>query len=301
MNNLLNSWLITFSIIIICLGLLTKKTFADEICEPCKALDGFVSPDNISREIRLMVGKVGFKCSSVIFGEASCRSLTSEAVEIQERRGVTETGLETNFGKSKNCPEIDSETWAKDYSYKRPWLALHKGVDIPQPEGTAVLAIADGTVVGKFMNEGNRKGIEVMLRHLPEQTGLPFWTYSQYTHLFDLPKLPIGHTVKMGDVIGETSNTGKMGRRERRDALHFAILYSEVPDWTNTNRAVIPRDGYWMDPIAFYRKQPPYDSKALKTLPSRQKEIFIPHIRGDGTITSKKTKRIWPYRCEEHS
>ncbi len=107
-----------------------------------------------------------------------------------------------------------------------------------------------------------------MLRHTLEQTGLPFWTYSQYTHLWEMPPLSIGSEVEMGNEIGKTANTGKMGRRIRRDALHFAILYSKHPEWSNDGVAVIPRDGYFMDPNAFYRLDPPYDSLSLAKLPS---------------------------------
>jgi hypothetical protein len=43
-------------------------------------------------------------------------------------------------------------------------------------------------------------------------------------HLKEMSPLPIGAQIKMGDEIGKTGNTGKMGKRVRRDALHFAIL-----------------------------------------------------------------------------
>ena len=174
---------------------------------------------------------------------------------------------------------------------------MHKGIDIPQPRGTPIRAIADGMVVGKFENEGNRKGIEVMIRHTPGQTGLPFWTYSQYTHLLEMSPLAIGANVKMGQVIGKTSNTGKMGRRIRRDALHFAILYSKLPEWTNDQRIVTPKQGYWMDPNAFYRAGPPYDSQSLAKLPKDQKKVPVPYIKTGNSLVPANTKRIWPYPC----
>jgi len=176
-------------------------------------IDGYLPPTAITPEVRMMVGK-------------NSGGDKDRAVEIQKARGVTETGLTPDFIDGGDCPEIDSETWAIDYSHKRAWAALHKGIDIPQPEGTPIRAVADGTVVGKFENRRNRKGIEIMLRDTPEQTGLPFWTYSQYTHMLAMSPLSIGEKVRMGDEVGQTSNTGKMGRRVRRDALHFAILYA---------------------------------------------------------------------------
>lgn len=260
------------------------RTDRASILQSVANLEGFVPPNKISQEVRIMVGKNRYH--------------HSQAVHIQKTRGAIETGLEPKFIGGADCPKIDSETWAIDYSHKRPWPAIHKGIDIPQPRGTHIRAISDGTVVGKFQNEGNRKGIELMLRHTPEQTELPFWTYSQYTHLQEMSPLPIGAEVKMGQNIGKTSNTGKMGRRIRRDALHFAILYSRQPEWSNDGRYVAPKEGYWMDPNAFYRLSQPYDSQSLVNLPDDQKKTPIPHLKVDGSFMPPATKRIWPYPCK---
>lgn len=219
------------------------------------------------------------------------------AVQVQKERGGTETGLKAKFIDGGECPEIDSEQWAIDYSHKRPIPAIHKGVDIPQPTGTPIRAVAAGTVIGKFENADNRKGIEVMLRHSPEQAGHEFWTYSQYTHLFEMSPLEIGANVVMGQEIGKTSNTGVMGRRERRPALHFAIVYSRHPEWSNDGIFVIPKDGYWMDPNAFYRLEGPYDSKTLAALPADAKQVPVPYMKPDGSFIPAGTKRIWPYPC----
>ncbi len=248
-------------------------------------LEGFVPPSEISKDVRMMVGK-------------NRRRDRNKAVAIQKARGGIETGLQPAFIGGASCPKIDSEQWAIDYSHKRRWAAIHKGIDIPQPHGTPIIAVSDGTVVGKFLNEGNRKGIEVMLRHTPAQTGLPFWTYSQYTHLLEMSPLPIGAKVEMGQEVGKTSNTGKMGRRIRRDALHLAILYSRLPEWSNDGRFVAPREGYWMDPNAFYRAGPPYDSQSLAELPGDRKKIPVPYMKPDGSPIPPDTKRIWPYPCE---
>ncbi|MBT4487837.1 MAG: M23 family metallopeptidase [Rhodospirillaceae bacterium] len=258
---------------------------ASQPCPACEKLDGFVPPSAIDDEIRQMVGKYR--------GGGG-----SGNVAIQRARGVIETGLYPKFAGGAPCPEIDSEKWAIDYSHKRPRAALHRGVDIPQPRGTPIRAVSDGVVVGRFLNGGSRKGIEVMLRHTPEQTGLPFWSYSQYTHLREMSPLPIGATVRMGDEIGTTSNTGKMGRRIRCDALHFAILYSSRPEWSNDGGVVTPKDGYFMDPNAFYRAEPPYKSDTVLQLPRDKKATDVPYMKKDGTFSAPDQKRIWPYACD---
>ena len=250
-----------------------------------ESLDGFVPPHAISDEVRLMVGK-------------NSRRDNERAVGIQKARGAIETGLRPAFIGGGGCPEIDSEKWAIDYSHKRGGAAIHKGVDIPQPDGTPIRAAAAGTVVGKFPNEGNRKGIEIMLRHTPAETGLPFWTYSQYTHLREMSPLPVGAKVALGQEIGKTGNSGKMGRRVRRDALHFAILYSAQPGWSRDGQYVAPQDGYWMDPNAFYRTEPPWDSPSLAALPDDQKHVAVPFMKSDGSVAQSGAKRIWPYVCD---
>ncbi len=253
-------------------------------CTQCTSLKGYVPPGEISEDVRMMVGK-------------ATKGRMGAAVKVQKARGAVETGLVPAFIGGAKCPEIDSEKWAIDYSHKRPWPAMHKGIDIPQPRGTPIRAIAAGTVVGKFMNDGNRKGIEIMLRHTPAETGLSFWTYSQYTHLREMSPLAFGAKVKMGDEIGKTSNTGKMGRRIRRDALHFAIVQSTHPEWSNDGIYVIPKDSYWLDPNAFYRTGPPYKSQTLAELPDNQKRVPVPYMKGDGSFVPANTKRIWPYIC----
>ena len=262
-----------------------EKMRLSSSCKLCEKLDGFVPPSQINDEIRKMVGK--YKGGG-----------GPENVAIQKARGVIETYLVPDFIEGGDCPEIDSEQWAIDYTYKRKREALHKGIDIPQPRGTPIRAVADGVVIGKFENKHSKKGIEVMLRHTPDQTGLPFWTYSQYTHLQEMSPLPIGTQVKMGDEIGKTANTGKMGKKIRRDALHFAILYSEFPEWSNDGVVVTPKDGYFMDPNAFYRLEPPYDSQSLVKLLMNQKQVPVPYMKADDTVVPASTKRIWPYICK---
>ena len=83
-----------------------NKMFRSEPCTKCEKLEGFVSPSEIDDDIRKMVGKYR--------GGGG-----PENVAIQQARGVIETGLYPGFIGGANCPEIDSEKWAIDYSYKR--------------------------------------------------------------------------------------------------------------------------------------------------------------------------------------
>ena len=154
---------------------------------------------------------------------------------------MVRTVLVPAFPADLSCPGIDSEAWAINYAVNRPWPARHKGVDIPQPRGTPILASSAGVVVGKSQNRRSRKGIEVILRHRPEDTGLPFWTYSQYTHLQEMPPHPVGTAVSMGDEIGRPANTGKLGKRVRGAALKSATLHPPRPGGPPLRRAAPPQ------------------------------------------------------------
>ena len=264
---------------------LSEPGFTKE-CSSCKNLEGFISPEKISKDVFKMVGK-------------HKRTNSEEAVEIQKQRGVIITGTSPAFPLEIKCPLIDSEEWAIDYSHKRKGAALHKGIDIPQPKGTPVLAAASGTVVGKFMNVSNKKGIEIVLRHTPEQTGLPFYTYTQYTHLLELPSIPIGTEVSIGDEIAKIWNTGVMGKRERRSALHFAVFYSESPNWSNSGTYFAPKNGYFMDPVSFYSLSGPYESKKVRDLSRRKKRINVPYKLNNGTVYPSNAKKIWPFACKK--
>lgn len=227
--------------------------------------------------------------------------------------GMRITGSEPLFDERFECRGID-DGWAIDYSDKRSRPALHGGIDIPAPRGTPILAIADGEVVALFDNHVTAVGVRVFLRHTPEQTGKPFWTYSEYAHLLQLPSLSIGQQVKRGDEVGKTGNTGISGQeararagdtssrrgKVRRDALHFSIMYSDTPDYAVINRNggyLIPVAARWMDPVAIYRSAPPYDSDTLATLSSVDRKVPIPFQTANGEIHPGESKLIWPYAC----
>lgn len=227
--------------------------------------------------------------------------------------GMRITGSEPLFDERFECRGID-DGWAIDYSARRSRPALHGGIDIPAPRGTPILAIADGEVVALFDNHVTAVGVRVFLRHAPEQTGKPFWIYSEYAHLLQLPPFSIGQQVKRGDEVGKTSNTGISGQeararagdtssrrgKVRRDALHFSVMYSDSPDYAVIDRNggyLIPVGARWMDPVAIYRSAPPYDSDTLATLSAADKNVPIPFQIVGGGVYPEGSKLIWPYAC----
>ncbi len=225
-------------------------------------------------------------------------------VAPQEGRGLIETGTGPLFPKRAGCPGID-DYWAMSYGFKRSRGAYHGGIDLPVPWGTPVRAIAAGSVVALYEAHQSKRGNEVVLRHSPEQTGLPVWTYSAYGHMDDLPDLKIGQRVAMGQIIGPTGNSG-IGAQEsggsgydsnRRPAVHLATFYADTPKYGEANDTIVPVNGYWLDPMAFYRGRAPFDSASVKALPDAEKSVPIPVMFEDGTTNPAGTKIIWPYTC----
>lgn len=77
--------------------------------------------------------------------------------------------------------------------------AFHAGIDIPAPQGTAVLAAADGEVTG--VGEHPRLGRYVKVNHADG-------TYSLYGHL-QKAEASTGAMVKAGELIGRIGSTGR--------------------------------------------------------------------------------------------
>lgn len=217
--------------------------------------------------------------------------------------GLFETGLEPRFPDGLHCRGID-EGYAMDYSFKRERSARHGGIDMPAPFGTPMLAAAAGTVVGKFAGEDSLRGIELVLRHNPHDTGLPFWIYTQYGHFDKLPTLAVGDRVSLGQPLGPTGNSGTMpsmpgraGGKERRPAIHFAAWFTSDPRYAALRDTIIPVGARWMDPVALYRGKPPFDSTAMKALPDAEKRVPVAVMTEDGRIHPPGARVIWPYAC----
>lgn len=264
------------------------------VCLSCPvsayALDGLVDCSDIDKETRCAISR-------------SKRCDIKKALEY----GLTETGLQPEFPESMMCRDIDSEQWAISYTHKRPREAYHGGIDMPAPFGTPIVAVADGTVVALYEGKKSHRGREIILRHTPEETGLPYWIYTQYAHFDAMPDFRIGDRVKMGQELGPTGNSGikgksrketrRYGKKARRPAIHFAVWYTDQPEFCDNGRTIVPKGGRWMDPNALYRGKPPFDSTELEALPEGEKKVRIPVMVEGGEFVPSNTKAIWPYRC----
>lgn len=243
-----------------------------------------ISSSDISEEVQCGLGRIKH-CGS----------------DAQVERGLLATGTGPVFPDGVNCPGID-DYWAMDYSHKRERTAFHGGIDIPAPWGTPMRAVAAGSVVALYQGAQSKRGFEVVLRHSPDQTGLPYWIYSAYGHLDALPDFKVGQVLAMGDVVGPTGNSGVSGKGGghslmRRPAIHLAMFFATSSKYGEVNETIIPQDGYWLDPVAFYRQKEPLFSIKVKALPEDEKNVLVPVLLDDGTTLPPQTKVIWPYTC----
>ena len=103
-------------------------------------------------------------------------------------------------------------------------LKFHEGVDFSAPEGTPVVATADGIVEKAGMN-GWGYGIQVVINH-------GYGIKTRYAHLSRALVRP-GDTVRRGQVIGLVGNTG----RSVGEHLHYEVIVNGEP--VNPNRYIL--------------------------------------------------------------
>lgn len=96
------------------------------------------------------------------------------------------------------------------------WGRLHEGIDFVPGEGAPIQAVADG-VVRIATEQGGAYGVTVYIDHVIDgEVVTSHYSHMQYGSLQVKP----GQTVKVGDVVGHTGNTG----RSYGAHLHFEII-----------------------------------------------------------------------------
>lgn len=223
--------------------------------------------------------------------------------ELQESAGLIETGLQPIYPREVSCPAVASPFGSRtrfDGSSRRGEAnnGVHAGIDISIPEGTPLVAIADGVVLHK-REGGMLAGIQIFLQHAPADTGLQVWLYSKYQHLLEPAKLAVGDRVKAGDIIAVSGKTGTVGGHYGARGyphLHLSLYAGQTPDYVVTLGGAVPRDGRFVDPLALYAGQS-LDSQVLRGLPEAQKRIVLPYKVSDGRLVPASTRVVWPLLC----
>lgn len=204
------------------------------------------------------------------------------------------SGLQPLFPEQVRCPEIASPFGSRtryDGSTRPNWAfgGYHGGIDISLAEGTPLLALAAGTVVGKGEG-GMLEGIYLWLRHAPEDTGLAYWVYSKYQHLESAPELDVGAKVAMGQVVARSGRTGTVGKHYGTAGyphLHLTTRKSSSGEESVDTRGVKP--GFVLfDPLAIYQEAGGNTSA---------NGVPIPYASTDGKVTPPGTRVVWPVAC----
>ncbi|MEK7815585.1 MAG: M23 family metallopeptidase [Pseudomonadota bacterium] len=225
-------------------------------------------------------------------------------------RGLEETGLVAVYPKDAVCPRADSffaDPKRGDGSARNPRFnhGMHAGLDIPAPEGTPILAIADGTVVAKKEETPDGiGGIGIIVQHAPADTGYSVWTYTRYKHLKEMPALEIGARVKIGQKIADTGTSGTSGRHYGgggHSHLHLDLFVSPDDKYFSGEVVFFPINGQVADPLAIFRGEP-MDTASVRKLSADQKKTVIPYMTESGKIVnSGRARVIWPYACKAAS
>lgn len=225
-------------------------------------------------------------------------------------RGLEETGLIVVYPKEAACPEANSffaDTKRGDGSARNPRFnhGMHAGLDIPAPEGTPILAIADGTVVAKKEETPDGiGGIGIIVQHAPADTGYSVWLYTRYKHLKEMPALEIGERVKMGQKLADTGTSGTSGRHYGgggHSHLHLDLFVSPDDKYFSGEVVFFPINGQVADPLAIFRGEP-METASVRKLPADQKKVAIAYMTESGKVVNRgKARVIWPYACKAES
>lgn len=101
------------------------------------------------------------------------------------------------------------------------WGRMHEGIDFVPGEGAPIQAIADGTV-RIATEQGGGYGVTVYIDHVIDGHVVT----SHYAHmLYGSLRVKAGQTVKVGDIVGLTGNTGHSFGAH----LHFEIIINGSP------------------------------------------------------------------------
>ena len=135
----------------------------------------------------------------------------------------TSRATEPTAGKLSVCAPVDGEVLSgyamEVLSYNettRDWR-VHNGVDFAAPEGTAVVAAADGQVYTVY--EDDRMGMTVVIRHEGGYT-------TRYSSLDPSVSVSAGESVTMGQTIGAVGTSALM-ENALGSHVHFAVSHND--------------------------------------------------------------------------
>ncbi len=140
---------------------------------------------------------------------AATETAPTEAAKKTLKTAAPVSGEET-AGYAMDCLSYNETT--------RDWRT-HNGIDIAAPEGTEVLAAADGTVYTAY--EDDAMGYTVVIRHEGGYT-------TKYSSLREDLAVKPGDEVKLGQCLGYVSDTALL-ETALGSHVHFSVSYQDAP------------------------------------------------------------------------
>jgi murein DD-endopeptidase MepM/ murein hydrolase activator NlpD len=220
------------------------------------------------------------------------------------RRGIRPSGLTARFPENMTCAPIASPygSATRYDGSRRPasrFGGLHGGIDLTLEEGTPLRAIATGKVI-HLGKGGLAEGIYLWLQHAPQDTGLPFWIYSKYQHLAELPGLSAGETVQAGQVIALSGKTGTVGPHYGSAGyphLHLTTLAGRSGKFERQDSRIVTEGARLFDPVAVYLRDLG-EVEEVERLPDERKTVPIPYVAEGGSIHPAGSRMVWPVACK---
>lgn len=231
------------------------------------------------------------------------RAAETDSTQDRVRRGAQASGLVPSFANDAKCAAIASP-YASPTRYdgsSRPQTrfgGLHGGIDLTLDEETPLLAMASGKVIASGVG-GQAEGIYVWLQHAPTDTGLPFWVYSKYQHLFALPKLAVGDVLKIGGLVGLSGKTGTIGGHYGASGyahLHLTTFAGSSDQYQQDGSRIVAEGARMIDPLAVFL-QDLSSLDDIDVLPANRKNVRISHVAADGAIRPAGSRTVWPVAC----
>lgn len=219
------------------LVVLSWKSFANTYLEEVKVDNQFIQTYQSREGIWIVPGKVKESLEDLYhkFGtsEREVRLLNgihdsgkiqnSEPVFFPYNANYTRNLLLEDKGREIFTSDARELIWPLSFKYSRVtsrlgrrWNALHAGVDIACPNGSVVIAAADGVVTDSKRDGGY--GLRVVLSH-PQINGIQT-LYAHNSLLF----VKQGDKVKKGQVLALSGNTG----HTTGPHVHFEVRYQNV-------------------------------------------------------------------------
>ncbi len=202
--------------------------------------------------------------------------------EEQIAAGLYETGLSPHMPTDADCPEMSLGfgTQLNRSGKKRTedHGTVHAGVDWVLPEGTAIVAIADGRVIERGEDLKDVRGNYVAIEH----RGLGARIYSSYVHLsgFNVDR---GQDVRRGQVIGYVGKTGNATYAH----LHLNVYREQ------SMRVGGRRWKYRYDYLQLLLG----DMAPIDPVKKREQKVPVAYIDQSGQIHPSGAKVIWPFAC----